>query len=73
MMILTDPALAEAEQAVLGTLRGSQDPYTSKDLIERLKARGYHDDVIRAAIWYLIDRMQIHLTADLRLVADPCE
>jgi hypothetical protein len=63
-MVLTDALLLEVENAVLETLREARYPYAPKDLIERLKDRGYPDDIIRTAIWYLVDRMQVSLTPE---------
>lgn len=61
-MVLKDELLNEVEREVLATLRREGRALAPLELIALLKDRGYPDDTIRTAIWYLIDRMELTLT-----------
>lgn len=64
----TTAELIEAEGAVLRKLRENGAKWTPSDLIAQLIEEGVPEDRIRAAIWYLIDRTDIILTLDWKLV-----
>jgi hypothetical protein len=63
-MVLTDEDLTRAEQEVLSVLQESPTPSSPRAVIERLKDHGFAEPLIRAAIWYLIDRNAVELTWD---------
>jgi hypothetical protein len=68
-MVLTDDLLAEVEQEILNTLNEAREPYAPKELIDELTRRNFSDEIIRRAIWYLVDRKQIRLTPEFRFAA----
>jgi hypothetical protein len=66
-MVLADGTLVDAEQKVLRILAEAETDYDAAVLISQLRTDGYTDEIARAAIWYLIDRMKIELTPSLDL------
>ncbi len=63
-MVLTDEQLKQAEEQVLSVLGNSPTPYPPLELIDRLKSQQISEFLVRAAIWYLIDRNEVELTRD---------
>ncbi len=66
-MVLSEAELVHTEEQVLSLLEGSATPVSPVDLIDQLKARHVSEVLVRAAIWYLIDRDEIELTRDRQL------
>jgi len=66
-VVLTDEQLKHAEAHVLSIVSESPSSYRPRDVIDRLNAQGISEYLVRAAIWYLIDRNAIELTWDRRL------
>ncbi len=66
-MVLTDEQLKQTEERILAELERSARPYPPLELIRQLKAQQISEYLIRAAIWYLIDRNEVELTSDRRL------
>ncbi len=54
--------LGSVEQEVLRTLRESETGYSPANLIYSLKQSGLSEDLVRVAVWYLIDRAEVELT-----------
>lgn len=70
-MVLSDEALDRAERQVLAVLERAREPYPPRLLIDELKAEpDLPEPLVRAAIWYLIDRYAVELTRD-RLLRVP--
>lgn len=62
---MTAADIERLERDVVVILQQSKAPLPPKDLIERVRKKtGSSDAAIRDAIWRLIDRMEIGLTAD---------
>jgi hypothetical protein len=59
--------LNRVEQAILEELQASSAPMSPYDLVAALKKHNLKEDIIRAAMWYLIDRREIDLTTDRQL------
>lgn len=71
-MVLSNEALERAERRVLAELARATEPYPPRRLIAELAADpDLSEPLLRAAIWYLIDRYEVELTRDrlLRLPA----
>ena len=71
-MVLTNEALDRAEREVLSVLERAAEPYPPRKLIDELMSEDdLPEPLLRAAIWYLIDRYAVVLTRDrlLRLPA----
>jgi hypothetical protein len=66
-VVAVDRELHEVEQELLATLQASGMPYPPAKLIAELKRSGRREDLIRAAMWFLIDRGLIQLTPDRKL------
>ncbi len=66
-MVLTDEELTRAEEQVLSLLQELPAPASPLLVINRLKDENLAEPLIRAAIWYLIDRNAVQLTWDRRL------
>jgi len=67
-MSTTTVGLKEVEGAILRKLRENGAEWAPKDLITQLIAEGVPEDYVRIAIWYLIDRGNVTLTLDWKLV-----
>ena len=66
--MLEDSALLEqVESAIVTKLETSSNGYDAAAMIDELRDHGYSDSIVRAALWYLIDRMTIRLTPTLDL------
>jgi hypothetical protein len=63
-VVLNEADLVQTEEQVLSMLEGSAMPFSPVDLIDQLKARHVSEFLVRAAIWYLIDKNEIELTRD---------
>jgi hypothetical protein len=59
--------LNRVEQAILEVLRETASPMSPYALVDALKKLGWEEGIIRAAMWYLIDREEIDLTIDRQL------
>lgn len=66
-MVLTDEELTRAEERVLSVLQESPTPSVPRAVIDRLTSENLAEPLVRAAIWYLIDRNAVELTWDRRL------
>ena len=66
-MVLTEEQLVEAENQIIELLERSPTPYPPLQLIQELTSDHMTEYVIRAAIWYLIDRNEIELTWNRQL------
>jgi hypothetical protein len=62
-----DAQVEQAEADIRSFVAGADTPANPADLIQQLTHRGLPESVVRIAIWLLIDRHEIELTADLRL------
>ena len=59
---------SNVESEILEVLHQLNEPYSPRDLIEKLiQEKHLNDTLIREAIWQLIDHKQIKLTDDLKL------
>jgi hypothetical protein len=47
--------LDQIEQSILLAVEGSTEPYPPKKLLVALREQGFSDDLVRAAIWFLVD------------------
>ena len=66
-MVLTEEQLVAAEQRIIAYLDPSDAPVSPLKLIEDLRTDQASEYVLRAAIWYLIDRNEIELTLNRHL------
>lgn len=67
-MDLTNEELDHAEKQILLELDRAPGPRRPREVIDKLRfEQGLSDSVLRAALWYLIDRNEIDLTMDLRV------
>ncbi len=65
---MTSPDIEQLEREVVKILQQSEAPLPPKELIERIKeTTEFSDAAIRDAIWYLINQMEVKLTADRKL------
>lgn len=55
------------ESAIIEVLESYGEPMSPLVLVDALKKRNLKEDVVRAAMWYLIDRDEIDLTIDRQL------
>jgi hypothetical protein len=63
--------LDRTEDAVMLAVQRHASNISPATLIDLLKAQGFREDVIRVAMWELLDRERLRLTANSRLVAEP--
>jgi hypothetical protein len=64
-MVVEAGEVERTEQAILEIVgQGTTSP---KELIEQVVAKGMNEDVIRAAIWFLIDQGRLNLTMSRKL------
>lgn len=68
-MRCSDPKLQQAEQMIRDTVTASEREYSPRSLIRSLTEQGLSEDVVRVAVWYLLDRNEISLTIDWKLAA----
>ncbi len=47
--------LGQIEQSILAVVGESVEPYPPKELLVTLRQQGFNEDLIRAAIWFLVD------------------
>lgn len=67
-MELTNEEIDRAEAQILRELDAHPGQRRPRDVIDAIRREhGSSDSVLRAAIWYLIDRNIIDLTTDLRV------
>jgi hypothetical protein len=67
-VVLSDEALNRAEHRVLSVLEQAKEPYPPRQLIDELESDPeLTEPLLRAAIWYLIDRYAVELTRDRQL------
>lgn len=67
-MDLTNEEIDLAEEQILLELDREPGLRRPRDVINRLREeRGLSETVLRAALWYLIDRNVIDLSSDLRV------
>jgi len=59
---------ASVEQVIVETLRGHERIMSPVTLIDQLVERGLAEDIVRAAMWSLIDQRRIDLMRDRKLV-----
>jgi hypothetical protein len=59
--------LDRAESAIVQVLRQNGRMWAPVEVIEQLKSEGWSEDLVRVAIWYLIDRTDVVLTLDWKL------
>lgn len=63
-MVITEAELVQTEEQVLSFLERTNVPSSPVELIDQLKHQQVAEHLIRAAIWYLIDRNEIEFTRD---------
>lgn len=63
-MVLTNAELTRAERQILLTLEEFSGPTSPRVIIDLLRGQQFPEPLIRAAIWYLIDRNAVELTRD---------
>ncbi len=68
-MVTLDVTLEQAETKIRQTVQGSNEAYSPIELIRHLTREGMGEDIVRVAIWYLLDRHEIELTPDWKLAA----
>jgi hypothetical protein len=67
-MGLSNEEIDQAEQQILLELQRNPGLRRPREVINKIRdEHGLSDTALRAAIWYLIDRNVIDLTADLRV------
>jgi hypothetical protein len=66
-LVLTNADLTRAERRILRTLEEFPGPTSPRVIIDLLKREEFPEPLIRAAIWYLIDRNALELTRDRML------
>ena len=67
-MAVSIATVDEAESEILELLRRQDGPIAVSELTRQALTKGLDDPSIVSAIWFLIDRHQIKLTYDLKLV-----
>lgn len=60
--------LHEIEEGILERVQAADGPYAPKLLRQALRNQGFPDDLIRAAIWFLIDDRRLRFNADRQLL-----
>lgn len=67
-MGLSNDEIDRAEAHILRELERNPGQHRPREIINKIRdEHGLSDTALRAAIWYLIDRNLINLTADLRV------
>lgn len=64
MVVGVEEREAMLRRAEVSVIEEIDAPIAPNDLIDRLTRRGLDDYVVRAAIWFLIDRGRIELRKD---------
>jgi hypothetical protein len=59
-----------AREAIMDKISRADAPYRPARLISELKGAGLNEQVIRSAMWQLIDRRQLSISPDRKLVRD---
>jgi hypothetical protein len=60
--------LGQIESTILATVAASDGPYPPKQLLSTLLAKGFSEDLVRAAIWFLVDANKLDFDRQRRLV-----
>jgi len=60
--------LQEIEEGILERVQASDGPYAPKLLLQALRTQGFPDDLIRAAIWFLIDDRRLTFNEERQLL-----
>jgi hypothetical protein len=69
---LSNEQISHAEAQILRELDSEPGPRKPREVFESIRAEHWlSDTVLRAALWYLIDRNAIELTTDLRVLRRP--
>lgn len=68
---MQDQELEQAQEAIPAVLdrnaRQGHGPLSTPELVKALQEQGIDEEAARLAMWYLIDRGAIELTADWRV------
>lgn len=59
--------LKVVENAIIDVLESYGEPMSPRALVDVLKERNLKEDIVRAAMWYLIDREEIDLTIERQI------
>lgn len=71
MVLTREPAVTDAESLILKTVQEHDGRYSPAEVIEVVRqGANVRDDIVRAALWFLLDRRSIVLTPGWR-VATP--
>ena len=68
LVVVSHREVERAEREVARLVRDATTPYRAQDLIEQVTSQGIAEDLVRYAIWALIDKNHIRLTTE-RLLA----
>ncbi len=63
-MVLTNHDIDRAETRIMDILHDESEPVAPSKLFDLLREKGISPLLVRAAIWYLIDRDEVTLTSD---------
>jgi hypothetical protein len=63
--------LEQVQQSIEETVRSANEPYRPSELIAAVRGRGFPEELVRAALWFLIDAQRIQLTSERRLQIQP--
>lgn len=66
-MVAVASDLERVQNRIVEVVRSSAAPYSPIRLIAELRGNGFQEDLIRAAVWFLIDAQRIDFTEDRRL------
>lgn len=69
MLVAGDRSLDRVESKVRQAVQASDRAYTPAQLIQHLSTQGEGEDLVRVAVWYLLDEHEIALTPDWKLAA----
>lgn len=69
MTISESEELGKIESNILMTVEASTDPYPPKQLLRALRKDGFSDDLIRAAIWFLVDANRLGFDRHRQLIS----
>ena len=61
--------IGQIENNILMTVESSSDPYPPKQLLRALREDGFSDDLIRAAIWFLVDANRLGFDRHRQLIS----
>ena len=66
-MVVANEELKHVEESIVELVQASDRPYRPVDVVRELRQRGFREDLIRAAVWFLVDARRITFTRDRTL------